>query len=161
MNRREVISSLGLATGGLIAFNFDSALADEQADREKGDSKKEDNEIVFASFEECADACAATARECNSCFDHCTTLMQAGQKGFSMTMRTCIDCAEVTRTCSSLCARESRLAKVLTEACARFCDRAARECEKFEKDKHMAQCAEQCRKCAATCRGLHDDMLIA
>ncbi|MFT5327637.1 MAG: hypothetical protein ACI8P0_005529 [Planctomycetaceae bacterium] len=153
MNRRDLIGSLGLATTGLFAFNFDSTIAAEP--------RRDEDDLLFSSFSECADACSDCAKLCNACFDHCTTMLQAGQKGYSLTMRTCIDCAEVTRVCAALCSRESRLAKVLTEACARFCDRAASECEKFKKDKHMAECAEQCRRCAASCRGLHDDMLIA
>jgi hypothetical protein len=158
MNRRDLFGTLGLATTGLFAFNVDAALAAEAKDAEpKGD----EDEPMFTSFSECADTCSECAKSCNSCFDHCTTLLQAGQKGYSMTMRTCIDCAEVTRVCAALCARESRLAKVLTEACARFCDRAAAECSKFPNDKHMARCAVQCHKCAASCRSLHDDMLIA
>lgn len=153
MNRRDLFGSLGLATTGLFAFNFDTTLA--------ADPKVDDEEAMFTTFSECADSCSACAKLCNSCFDHCTSLLQAGQKGYSMTMRTCIDCAEVTRVCAALCSRESRLAKVLTEACARFCDRAATECSKFPNDKHMVRCAAQCRKCAVSCRTLHDDMLIA
>ena len=153
MNRRDLIGSLGLASAGLLAFNLDSALSAEPKDDE--------DKVTFTSFSECADACSECAKLCNSCFNHCTTLLQAGHKGYSMIMRTCIDCAEVNRVCAALCSRESRLAKVLTEACARFCDRAAAECEKFPMDKNMAECARQCRKSAASCRGLHDDMLIA
>jgi hypothetical protein len=155
MNRRDLIASVGLASAGLLASNLDSAIS---AERKNEDEK---DKATFVSFSECADACSECAKLCNSSFNHCTILLQTGQKGYSMIMRTCIDCAEVNRVCAALCSRESRLAKVLTEACARFCDRAAGECAKFPKDKLLAACAEQCRRCAASCRGLHDDMLIA
>lgn len=157
MNRRRALSSLGLATTGLFAFHIDPTVADEP-DADDDDSRLPE---TVCSFDECADACLDSAKACGACFDHCTTLMQTGKRGYALTMRTCIDCADVCSTCAGLCSRESRLAKVLTEACARFCDRAAAECEKFTADMHMVRCAKQCRRSAAHCRGLRDDMLIA
>lgn len=162
MKRRDLFSSLGFAATGLFAFRFDPALAAlPTKDDPEADADDPKRPLTVCSFDECADACQDAAKACHGCFDHCTTLLQAGKRGYSMTMRTCIDCAEVCSTCAALCSRESRLTKVLTEACARFCDRAASECEKFGADLHMVRCAKACRRCAAHCRGLMDEMLIA
>ena len=157
MNRRKVLSSLGLASTGLFVFQSNLAFAEK---KNAGDNEPE-SPTTACSFDECGDACRDAARACNSCFDHCTTLMQIGKRGFALALRTSIDCAEVSTTCASLCSRESRLAKVLTEACARFCDRAANECEKLGDDRHFQNCVKKCRTCAAHCRGLIEDVLIA
>lgn len=156
MNRRHALSSLGAASAGLFAFHWDSSFAEDKDPEDELDAP-----ATACTFEECGAACRDAASTCNACFDHCTSLMQSGKRGYALALRTCIDCAEVCTTCASLCARESRLAKVLTEACARFCDRAAIECGKLGNDRHFRKCVEQCQKCAAHCRGLIDDMLIA
>lgn len=157
MNRRQVLSSLGLASAGAVAVPWSSAFAEEP---DAGDDSPE-VPATACSFEECGDACRNAARACNASFNHCTTLIQSGKRGYTLALRTCIDCSEVCTTCASLCSRESRLAKVLTEACARFCDRAAVECEKLGNDRHFQECVRHCRTCAAHCRGLIEDVLIA
>ena len=93
MNRRDLFSSLALATTGLLAIQCNSALGDSA----RAGSAVEDapeGDAVISSFSECADACFACAKQCGACFDHCTMLLQTGQKGYSMLIRTCIDCAE-------------------------------------------------------------------
>ncbi len=74
MRRREMFSTIGLVGSGLLACHFNPTLADES----DSDDKPELPETV-CSFDECADACLGAAKACGACFDHCTTLLQAGQ----------------------------------------------------------------------------------
>jgi hypothetical protein len=103
-------------------------------------------------FVKCAKACADCQVQCDSCFQHCAGLVTQGEKAHAVTMRSCVDCAEVCKAAASLSGRQSPYAASVCEACAKVCDQCATECEKFPNDKHMADCATSCRNCAKECR---------
>jgi hypothetical protein len=105
-------------------------------------------------FMRCAKVCADCQLQCDSCFKHCLTLLADGKKEHAKTAQLCADCGECCKTCSTLCARESPLARPMVECCATCCDECAARCEKFPDDKHMAACAKSCRDCAKECREL-------
>ena len=103
-------------------------------------------------FMKCAKACADCQLQCDSCFKHCLTLLAGGKKEHAKTAQLCADCAECCKTCSTLCARQSPLARPVLECCTKCCDECAAACEKFPDDKHMADCAKACKECAKACR---------
>jgi hypothetical protein len=105
-------------------------------------------------FMECSKACADCQLQCDSCFKHCLMLLAGGKKEHATTAQLCADCAECCKTCSTLCARQSPLARLMLESCAKCCDECAAACGKFPDDKHMADCAKSCRDCAKECREL-------
>jgi len=103
-------------------------------------------------FLKCAKVCADCQLQCDSCFKHCLTLLADGKKEHAKTVQLCADCGECCTTCSTLCARESPLARPMLECCATCCDECAAACAKVPDDKHMAACARSCRDCAKECR---------
>ena len=105
-------------------------------------------------FTKCAKVCADCQVQCDSCFKHCLTLVADGKKEHAKTAQLCVDCAECCKTCSTLCARQSPLARPMLECCATCCDECAAACEKSPDDKHMAACAKSCRDCAKDCRAM-------
>ena len=105
-------------------------------------------------FMKCAKTCADCQLQCDSCFKHCLALLADGKKEHASTAQLCADCGECCKTCSTLCARQSMLARHMLECCAQCCDDCAASCAKFPDDKHMAACAASCRECAKECREL-------
>jgi len=103
-------------------------------------------------FMKCAKACADCQMQCDMCFQHCAALLSQGEKAHALTMRSCVDCAEVCKLAATLNARGSPFAGGVCEVCAKVCDQCATACEKFPDDKHMAGCAKSCRDCAKECR---------
>jgi uncharacterized protein DUF326 len=103
-------------------------------------------------FLKCARACADCQLQCDSCFNHCQTLLADGKKEHVKTAQLCADCPECCKTCSTLCARQSPLTRPMLECCAKCCDDCATACENTPDDKHMAACAKSCRDCAKECR---------
>ena len=105
-------------------------------------------------FMKCAKACADCQLQCDSCFKHCLTLLTDGKKEHAKTAQLCADCAECCKTCSTLCARQSPLARPMLDCCAKCCDECAAACEKVPDDRHMAACTKSCRYCANECRDM-------
>ena len=103
-------------------------------------------------LKQCAKTCAECQTICDSCYDHCLSLLAEGKKEHEQTARLCADCAECCKTCATLCARQSPLAKQMLECCQSCCEECAQACEKFKDDKHMAECAKSCRECAKECK---------
>jgi hypothetical protein len=116
--------------------------------------------MVYAGHEhamhltKCAKVCAACQVQCDSCFKHCLELVAAGNKKHAETAQLCADCGECCKTCATLCARKSPLVGPMLECCAKCCDECAAACEKLPDDKHMADCAKECRACAKECRAM-------
>jgi hypothetical protein len=103
-------------------------------------------------FMQCAKACADCQLQCDSCFAHCLGLTAGGKKDHAATTQFCVDCAECCKLAASLSARQSPLAGLACDCCAKCCDKCAEACEKFPGDKHMSDCAKSCRDCAKACR---------
>ena len=108
---------------------------------------KEDAKMM----KKCALVCSTCQIECDSCFAHCLELIADGKKEHKATAQLCADCAECCKACSTLCARNSPLAKHMLECCVKCCEECATACEKFPKDEHMVACAKSCRDCAKNC----------
>jgi hypothetical protein len=105
-------------------------------------------------FMECAKACAECQLQCDSCFKHCLSLLANGKKEHLRTAQLCADCGECCRLAATLAARQSSLAGLACETCAKCCDECAAACEQRPDDKHLAQCAKSCRDCAKACRAM-------
>ena len=111
--------------------------------------------LAFAGHKEnvkkCAEVCSLCQIDCDSCFVHCLQLITEGKAEHKATAQICADCAECCKACSTLCGRNSPLAKHMLECCAKCCDECASACEKFGKDEQMVACAKSCRDCAREC----------
>ena len=105
-------------------------------------------------FDRCAQACAASANECGSCYKHCAALVAGGSKDHVKMMRLCNDCQLICSTAAALSSRRGPLSVLVCQACAEACNTCAVACEKFPGDKHMTACAKHCRKCAKACRAM-------
>ena len=142
MNRREVLGILGAGATGLTAFAGSRASADEPHAKHA------------EHFIRCAKACAECLLECDFCHHHCVGLVVEGHKEHAKTLKLCVDCGEICSAAAKLAARQSVLAVILCESCAKACDECNAACEKFPDDKIMAKCAKACRDCAAACRDM-------
>ena len=107
---------------------------------------------------------AATIDALNDCAQACTADVDAdlGEPDVSemvKCIRLCLDCADictatVTHT-SRLAEYDSRITKLLLEACAATCKSCGDECERHAKmHEHCRVCAEACRRCERACREL-------
>jgi hypothetical protein len=104
-------------------------------------------------FEKCAKACAVCMLECESCATHCGGLVLKGEKKHVLTLRTCLDCAEVCASAAKIVARQGPASVLVCESCAKVCDQCGAVCEKLgPDDEHMKRCAKACRDCARECR---------
>jgi hypothetical protein len=140
MNRREVLGVLGAGAAGLTAFAGSGVSADEPHGKHA------------EHFNQCAKACAECLLDCDSCYHHCAGLVVEGHKDHAKTMKLCVDCGEICSAAAKLAARQSVLATILCEACAKACDECKAACEKYPDDKIMAKCAKACHDCADACR---------
>src|SRR5438552_12222361 len=105
-----------------------------------------------AMYMRCAKVCADCQLKCDSCYEHCLTLVADGQKEHVKTAQYCTDCGEFCRSASVLTARKSSLSGYMCEGCAKACDDCATSCERVPTDAQMADCAKICRDCAKVCR---------
>ena len=100
-------------------------------------------------------------RRCLECVQVCEQCAVACIDGASTDMtrcaKLCLDVAELSRSCATLCSRDSEFTAGLARVCADACEACAAECEKgcaegCAIDDVMRRCAEACRRCAETCR---------
>jgi hypothetical protein len=103
-------------------------------------------------FMKCARACTDCQLQCDSCFKHCLSLLADSKKEHLRTAQLCADCGECCKLAATLAARQSPLAGLACECCAKCCDECGAACERVPDDKHMAQCAKSCQDCAKACR---------
>lgn len=103
-------------------------------------------------MEACAKACSDCQRECESCATHCARQLEAGKKDHAKTLATCLDCASFCVAAASIVARSGPFSALICKACVDACAMCAKECEKFPDDKHMKECAAECRKCEKACK---------
>src|SRR5260370_28026158 len=107
---------------------------------------------------------AATIDALNDCAQACTADIDAdlGEPDVAemvKCIRLCLDCADI---CAATVAHTSRLAeydskitKLLLEACAAICKSCGDECERHAKmHAHCRVCEEACRRCERACRDL-------
>jgi len=106
------------------------------------------------SYDECANACAACQRVCDSCAAHCLGLVAEGKKEHQQTLQTCLDCAEICAAANRIVSRSGPFSDTICRACAEACDRCAKACEQFPSDEYMAQCAKECRTCQKACEAM-------
>ena len=100
----------------------------------------------------CAKACSDCQRECDSCGAHCASQLEAGKKDHATTLAHCLDCAALCAAAASIVSRSGPFAALICKACVDACALCAKECEKFPTDKHMQECAAECRKCEKACK---------
>jgi hypothetical protein len=104
------------------------------------------------TMDKCIAACVACTNQCESCFVHCTNLVEAGKKEHVTTLKSCIDCGDLCAIAGKIMSRDGALIMPACEGCAKGCDACATACEKFPDDEHMKACAKSCRDCAKSCR---------
>ncbi|QDU27825.1 hypothetical protein ETAA8_29160 [Anatilimnocola aggregata] len=150
IGRREfTVASL---TAAALAAMQNSGSA--QAPATKPGPSAENNHAHADMNDACAKACSDCQRECDSCAAHCARQLEAGKKDHAKTLAFCHDCAAFCATAASIVARSGPLAALICKACVDACAMCAKECEKFADDKHMKECAAECRKCEKACKDM-------
>jgi hypothetical protein len=141
MDRRVAIGALVAAALCLAGWAGFQARAGEG---DKGHAQRHSTK--------CAKASADCQLKCEENFHHCAELVAQGKKDHAAAMYLSLDCAELCATTARLTGRQSPLALIACEACAKACDACAAACEKHGQDEHMKACAAACRACARECR---------
>src|SRR5258708_25252574 len=100
---------------------------------------------------------AATIDALNDCAQACTTDVDAdlGEQDVAemvKCIRLCLDCADICAATvahtSRLTEYDSKITKLLLEACAAICKSCGDECERHAKmHAHCRVCEEACRRC--------------
>ena len=103
-------------------------------------------------LKKCAEACSACQRECDSCGSHCAMKLKEGSAKHAETLATCQDCADICSAASQIVSRGGPFAELICNVCADACAKCASACDKFRDDKHMRECAAECRRCEKACR---------
>lgn len=138
MHRRELLTTMGAATAGLVAVTGGEAHAQEG--RGGGDV-----------HDRCAKDCAEAMVACNKGFHHCYQQVQAGKREHAKAMHLCVDCADICGTAAGLVARMSPLMTHTCRAAAECCEALIAECEKLG-GAEMKGVMEHCRACVKSCR---------
>ena len=145
MNRRELLSSIGGATG--LALVSREILAAEQAP--KGEHQHEHaGATPHSALIRAAHECLAAG---DVCLKHCIDRFAQGDKSMAA-------CARADEQMLAFCAALSKLAaqnaprlKEFATLCATSCRDCETECRKHEQHAACKRCAEACVKCATEC----------
>ena len=107
---------------------------------------------------------AATIDALNDCAQACTADVDAdlGEPDVAemvKSIRLCLDCADICAATVAHTSRpaeyDSKITKLLLEACAAICKSCGDECERHAKmHAHCRVCEEACRRCERACREL-------
>jgi ferredoxin len=63
-------------------------------------------------------------------------------------------CADTSDLSAKMMIAEMPFHNQSCELCFEICDACAVECEKYPEDPEMLRCADICRQCAESCRGM-------
>jgi hypothetical protein len=148
MNRRIMISSIGLGTAGLTLSNV--ARAQQEKTTTAHSSGHSDNPRIGPMID-CAHACAETAK-------HCLNELREGtgdRNQHAHLLQVASACEEFCIYATRLEACENPLAGVGHAAAADACKICAAECEHQAKNTEtLTRCAEACRRCEEHCRAM-------
>lgn len=140
MERREMLSILGLGAAGIAASGARAARANAAAIDDKETAS-------------CCKTCTDCAEQCNVTFLHCFKMVEDRHKEHARAARLTLDCADFCMLSERMMSRKSELMSSSCNACADACKKCADECAKFD-DETMKACAEVCRRCEKSCRAM-------
>lgn len=101
---------------------------------------------------ECIDRCQGCQEVCLETISHCLEL--GGEHAEPGHIRLLMSCAEICDTSARFMLMGSEHHALTCGVCAEICDACATDCERFDDDELMEQCADECRRCAETCRAM-------
>lgn len=102
-------------------------------------------EITRGNCRSCAEICQQTADYCNK---------KRGQYGEDSVTNALKDCINSCKMTEDFLVRGSKLSGKSSALCFDACNECAKSCDKFPKDKQMANCANECRKSAGNLQKL-------
>src|SRR4051812_47256779 len=94
MNKKSWISAAGVVTAVAVVC-YTTGVGRAAAQEAVAKEHAVDTEVLAR----CADACLKCAKECESCFAHCTEHASMGHKDHVPSMKHCIDCADFCSMC--------------------------------------------------------------
>jgi Cys-rich four helix bundle protein (predicted Tat secretion target) len=152
MNRRELLSGMGVAGAAAIAARAAAAQDKKPAKQPAAAATGHEHHHMGASkYQALIDATHACMATGDVCINHCLQSLGTGDK-------TLADCAKsveamlplVTAT-GKLAAQDSKRLKELAAVCGKACKDCEAECKKHEQHPECKACGEACAKCAAEC----------
>ena len=148
MNRRKVMSTLGLGAAGL-ALAEGTALAGLQEPKHEHGHHHGHHDGHLKLMGECAVACNETAAHCLEQICAKEGDLESHAKVHQMAM----DCQAFCVLSATMMARHSPLSKFAHEANAEACRACAEACDAHKGDDPMVKhCGEMCRECEKACR---------
>ena len=139
MNRREVLSALGMGVGGVALLGPGEARAQEPHHH---------HDKLHGA---CLKACSECANVCNETFHHCFEKVKDGHKVHNRAAALTLDCHEFCCLAADFIGRESELIAMACLVCANACEKCAEECARHD-DEEMKECVQACRTCEKACR---------
>lgn len=107
-------------------------------------------------MESCIQECLDCHRVCLETVAYC--LDKGGKHTDSDHLRLLMDCAEICQTSANFMLRGSDLHPMTCEVCAEICAECADNCDSFEDDARMQNCAATCRSCAEMCQTMAEEV---
>jgi hypothetical protein len=140
MERRELLSLMGIGAAGLLGSGVAKASSQQDEKEKQHEHMKVMGECIHA---------------CNDLASHSLKYLASDKpenrehvaKVHELTM----DCQDICVLTATMMLRQSPLAKTMHQACATACGTCATECEKSEHEA-TKKCAEACRACEKFCK---------
>jgi hypothetical protein len=148
MNRRIMMSSIGLGTAGVALSSVASA---QQEKTTTAPSSSHSDHAKIAPMIDCARACAATAK-------HCLNELRQGsgdRNWYAVTFQATTACEDFCFLAARLEECENPLAAIGHQAAAEACKACADACDRQGKSTEVVtRCVEACRRCEEHCRSM-------
>jgi hypothetical protein len=99
---------------------------------------------------ECVEACRECHESCLEIAGYCVSMQ--GYYAEIGHVRLLEDCARVCELTLDFLLRTSEMRRDLAGVCVEVAERCAADCERFDYDQRLLECAAVCRRCAEACR---------
>lgn len=104
-----------------------------------------------SDMEKCINNCFNTARVCQETLAHLLTKKTAVQGSHITLLQMCIESCQLSY---KMMINDLSFHHQSCELCFEICKATAEECDRYAEDPIMAKCADFCRRCAESCRGM-------
>jgi len=153
MNRREVLSGMGVAGAAAIAARAalgqtDKKPAKQPAAPATGHEHHHMGGSKYQALIDSTHACMATG---DACINHCLQSLGTGDKTLAECAKSVEAMLPLVTATGKLAAQDAKRLKELAAVCGKACKDWEAECKKHEQHPECKACGDACTKCAAEC----------
>jgi hypothetical protein len=110
------------------------------------------NPMIDSDMARCIRNCLTAHRACLETLHHMLSQKSTKFQGREITLLQL--CADTCDLSAKMMIADVPFHHQSCELCFEICDACAMECEKYPDDHEMSRCADLCRQCAESCRGM-------